>query len=45
MGSVKNILEDLSDCIMPLIRKLPENYQESIILYDFEQKHKNCTDC
>ncbi len=40
--SNKNVLEDLSECIMPMIKKLPKHYREAIILYEFDGKtHKD----
>lgn len=36
-----NVLTDLSECLRPMINKLPDHYKEAIILYEFEGKiHK-----
>lgn len=44
-NSNKNVLEDLSECIMPMIKKLPKHYKEAITLYEFDGKtHKDIAD-
>jgi RNA polymerase sigma-70 factor (ECF subfamily) len=40
--SNKNVIEDFSECIMPMIKKLPKLYKDALILYEFDGKtHKD----